>query len=195
MTGLPPLPGVAGGRGGGPNIGGYQLMESTHPRANGQRRDVALRRHRYESFRAGAVCRTQSARRVDGRNRRDRRWRPSARSTRFDDGNDAGTAAPIEAGLAAVRALRAQLASLATERLRAVRDRFPSEDQRARLRRRRPRRPWPDVRCGSRRRPGDRRPAGEAVAGGREPGRVGCQRDRASRSPASMRRAAARRAP
>ena len=29
----------------------------------------------------------------------------------FDSGNDAGTAAPIEAGLAAIRALRAQLAA------------------------------------------------------------------------------------
>ena len=28
-TGLPPLPGAAGGRGGGPGIAGYQLMEST----------------------------------------------------------------------------------------------------------------------------------------------------------------------
>ena len=52
----------------------------------------------------------ESARGADRRPRRHRRSGASARKQAFDAGNDAGTAAPIEAGLAAVRALRAQLA-------------------------------------------------------------------------------------
>jgi len=108
-SGLPPLPGVSGGRGQGPS--GYQLVECT---ISGQlQKDetslydgidislMALARFAGprppEALTAGlssiaaAAVRAQSA---------------------FDSGNDAGTAAPVEAGLAAVRALRAQLGSL-----------------------------------------------------------------------------------
>ncbi len=110
MTGLPPIPGVAGGRG-GPNIGGYQLMESTIPGLIGKD-ETSL----FEGIDTSLAALAQYA----GPN-------PPAALTSaiaaiaeeakkaqaaFDDGNDAGTAAPVEAGLADVRSLRAQLGSM-----------------------------------------------------------------------------------
>ncbi len=109
-SGLPPLPGIAGGRGGGRG-GGYQLVSSTIP---GQMdkdetslfdgvdtRLEALAEYAGpnppEALTAGLAAIADQARRARGA---------------FDSGNDAGTAAPVEAGLAAVRDLRAQLASL-----------------------------------------------------------------------------------
>jgi hypothetical protein len=110
MTGLPPLPGVPGGRG-GPNLIGYQFLESTIPGQVGKD-ETSL----FEGIDTSLSALAQFA----GSN-------PTAALTgglaaivaeakraqkAFDDGNDEGTAVPIEAGLAAVRALRAQLASL-----------------------------------------------------------------------------------
>ena len=51
----------------------------------------------------------------------------------FDSGNDAATAQPIEAGLTAIRALRAQLAGMGLRRLGALRNRFPPASQGTRL--------------------------------------------------------------
>ncbi len=97
-NGLPPLPGVANGRGGGGGRGGYQLVESTIP---GQM-EKTRRRCSMASIRS-LVALAQYA----GAN-------PPAELTAglaaiadaatqaqkaFDAGNDAGTAAPVEAGL------------------------------------------------------------------------------------------------
>jgi LmbE family N-acetylglucosaminyl deacetylase len=110
-SGLPPLPGVAGGRGGGPGVTGYQLMESTIPGQMGKDEtslfegtDTSLSAlaqfagpNPSAALTAGIAAIAMEAKRAQNA---------------FDGGNDAGTAAPIEAGLAAVRALRGQLASL-----------------------------------------------------------------------------------
>jgi LmbE family N-acetylglucosaminyl deacetylase len=110
-TGLPPLPGATGGRGGGPGIAGYQLMESTIAGQMGKDEtslfegiDTSLGALAQfagpeppAALTAGIAAIVTQAKRAQ---------------SAFDNGNDAGTAAPIEAGLAAVRALRAQLASL-----------------------------------------------------------------------------------
>ena len=108
MTGLPALPGATGGRGFG---GGYQLMETTLPGQMGKEEtslfegiDISLSALAQYSgpnppaeLTAGlAAIATEAKHAQDA----------------FDSGNDAGTAAPIEAGLAALRALRAQLPSL-----------------------------------------------------------------------------------
>ena len=110
-SGLPPLPGVAGGRGGGPVITGYQLMESTIAGQMGKD-ETSL----FEGIDTSLSALAQFA----GPN-------PPAALTAgiaaivtqaklaqnaFDSGSDAGTAAPIEAGLSALRALRRQLTSL-----------------------------------------------------------------------------------
>ena len=79
----------------------------------------------------------------------------------FDAGNDAGTAAPIEAGLTALRALRAQLGVDGAQRRGALRDRLPAEEQGTRLRGRGARGARPDVRRRRRRRARDRRAAGQ----------------------------------
>lgn len=111
MTGLPPLPGVNNGRGGGPNVGGYQLIESTIPEQMGKDEtslfdgiDTSLSAlaqyagpNPPAALTAGIVAIVQDAKRAQAA---------------FDSGNDAGTAAPIEAGLTALRALRAQLGSM-----------------------------------------------------------------------------------
>jgi LmbE family N-acetylglucosaminyl deacetylase len=111
MGGLPPLPGIGGGRGRGGG-GGYQLMECTLPGQKGKDEN---------SLFEGVETSLQSLAQFAGPNP------PEALTTAlagivdharqaqkaFDSGNDAGTAAPTEAGLAAVRALRAQLAGLA----------------------------------------------------------------------------------
>jgi hypothetical protein len=109
-NGLPALPGVANGRGGG-GRGGYQLVESTIAGQVGKdetslfdgvdTRLVALAQFAGPNppaelttglaSIANAATQTQKA---------------------FDAGNDAGTAGPIEAGLQAVRSLRARLASI-----------------------------------------------------------------------------------
>ena len=110
-SGLPALPGFAGGRGGGGGGGQYQLVDSTIP---GQMQkdeaslfadiDVTLAgvaqfagANRPEALTSGLAAIVDQA----------------GRATKaFDAGDDAGTAAPIEAGLAALRALRGQLAAM-----------------------------------------------------------------------------------
>jgi hypothetical protein len=111
--GLPPLPGVAGrgGRGGFGGGGGYQLMDTT----------IAGQKDKDEtSLLDGIDTSLTSIAQYAGPNP------PQALTTglaailaegkraqaAFAAGNDAGTAAPAEAGLAAVRALRAQLPSM-----------------------------------------------------------------------------------
>ena len=110
-SGLPALPGFAGGRGGGGGGGQYQLVDSTLP---GQMQkdetslfdDIDVSVSGIAQF-AGAnppdALKSGIAAIVD--------QAQSAKSA-FDDGDDAGTAAPIEAGLVAIRALRAQLGTL-----------------------------------------------------------------------------------
>jgi hypothetical protein len=109
-NGLPPLPGVANGRGGGGGRGGYQLVESTIAGQIGK--DEA-------SLFDGVDTRLTALAQYAGSN-------PPAELTAglaaiadaaaqaqkaFDAGNDAGTAGPVEAGLTAVRAFRAKLGS------------------------------------------------------------------------------------
>ena len=110
-SGLPALPGFAGGRGGGGGGGQYQLVDSTIP---GQMQkdeaslfddiDITLAgvaqfagANPPEALTAGSPAIVDQAQRA---------------KKAFDAGNDAGTAAPIEAGLTALRALRGQLASM-----------------------------------------------------------------------------------
>lgn len=110
MTGLPALPGVPGGRR-GPDLIGYQLMESTIPGLLGKD-EMSL----FEGIDTSLPALAQfagsnpPAALTDGLAAIVREAKRAKKA--FDDGNDAGTAAPIEAGLAAVRSLRAQLALL-----------------------------------------------------------------------------------
>jgi LmbE family N-acetylglucosaminyl deacetylase len=107
-NGLPPLPGAANGRGGGR---GYQLVDSSISGQMGKGET---------SLFDGVDTSLAALSRFAGAN-------PPAELTgglraisdaaieaqkAFDSGNDAGTAAPVEAGLLAVRSLRARLASL-----------------------------------------------------------------------------------
>ena len=111
--GVPALPGFNNGRGGGRRGGGggYQLIDSTIP---GQKDKTET------SLFDGVDTRLEALAQYAGPN-------PPAALTSaigaiaadakaarnaFDSGNDAATAQPIEAGLAAIRALRAQLASM-----------------------------------------------------------------------------------
>ena len=108
--GLPGLPGIAGGRG-GRGGGGYQLMETTIALQKNQDEtslfdgiDISLPAlARYAGPNPPPALTASLAQIFTEANR--------ARSA-FAAGNDASTAAPVEAGLAAVRALRAQLASM-----------------------------------------------------------------------------------
>jgi hypothetical protein len=109
--GLPPLPGVAGGRGGRGGGGGYQLMESSLPGQVGKDEtslfdgiDVGLSA---VAQYAGADPPQALVKGLAGLVTAGKRAQAA-----FAAGDDAGTAAPVEAGLTAVRALRAQLPSL-----------------------------------------------------------------------------------
>lgn len=109
-NGLPALPGVVNGRGGG-GRGGYQLMESTIAGQVGKEET---------SLWEGVDTRLVSLAQYAGAN-------PPSELTAglkaisdaavqaqkaFDAGNDAGTAGPVETGLAAVRSLRSRLGSM-----------------------------------------------------------------------------------
>jgi hypothetical protein len=108
--GLPGLPGIAGGRG-GRGGGGYQLMETSIAAQKNKDEtslfddiDISLPAlSQYagpnppQALTAGLTQILTEANRAQ---------------SAFAAGNDAATAAPVEAGLAAVRALRAQLSSL-----------------------------------------------------------------------------------
>jgi LmbE family N-acetylglucosaminyl deacetylase len=110
MGGLPPLAGVGGGRGGRP-AASYQLVDTTLAGQKGKDEAsmfegidtslTALARFAGSNPPAALVSRlaaiAEQAKRAQ---------------SAFDSGNDAGTAAPVEAGLAALRDLRARLNSL-----------------------------------------------------------------------------------
>ncbi|HUI56823.1 MAG TPA: PIG-L family deacetylase [Bryobacteraceae bacterium] len=108
--GLPPLPGIGGGRGGfGP--AGYQLVDTTIPGQMDKDEtslfdgvDTSLAALAQYAGPNPPAALTAALAQIAG----DARQAQSA----FDSGNDAGTAVPVEAGLAAVRGLRAQLPSL-----------------------------------------------------------------------------------
>jgi len=110
-NGLPPLPGVANGRGGGGRGGGYQLVEST---IAGQVGKDETSLFDGIDFRLAAIAQYAGS-------------NPPAELTAglaaiagaaaeaqkaFAAGNDAGTAGPVEAGLTAVRSLRSRLGSM-----------------------------------------------------------------------------------
>jgi LmbE family N-acetylglucosaminyl deacetylase len=111
-NGLPALPGVVNGRGGGGGgRGGYQLVESTIPGQMGKdetslfegvdTRLAALAKFAETEppaeLMAGLTTIADAA---------------AEAQKAFAAGNDAGTAAPVEAGLAAVRSLRSRLGSM-----------------------------------------------------------------------------------
>jgi LmbE family N-acetylglucosaminyl deacetylase len=108
-NGLPPLPGVAGGRGGGGR--GYQLVDSSIP---GQMDKTETSLFDGIDFSLAALARFAGnnppadltsglAAIADAAIRAQRA---------FAAGNDAGTAGPVEEGLTAVRSLRARLGSM-----------------------------------------------------------------------------------
>jgi hypothetical protein len=109
--GLPALPGFNAGRGGGPGGGGYQLIDSTIP-GQKDKTETSLFDGVDTSLEAiaqyaganppAALISGLGAIAADAK---------AARNV-FDSGNDAATAQPIEAGLAAIRALRAQLGGM-----------------------------------------------------------------------------------
>jgi len=112
MGGLPPVPGLSGGRGGGRGgPGGYQLMESTIPGQVGKAEtglfegiDTSLEA---VAQYAGSHPPDALVRGLAGIVAEGRRAQAA-----FAAGDDAGTAGPVEIGLAAVRSLRGQLASM-----------------------------------------------------------------------------------
>jgi hypothetical protein len=170
-TGLPALPGFATGRGGG-GAPVYQLMDSKIP--GEMERDETSLFDGIDTSLAGLAhfagatppaALTAGLAAIAGDAQRAQQA--------FAAGNDAGTAAPIEAGLTAVRALR------------AVRNRFSPRPQGARLRRCRPRRARAVVRRGRRRWSGDRVGAREALAARHEPRRL--RRERRQRRDRGLR--------
>jgi LmbE family N-acetylglucosaminyl deacetylase len=110
-NGLPPLPGVANGRGGGGGRGGYQLVESTIAGQVGKDET---------SLFDGVDTRLGALAQYAGANPPTELMAglaaiadAAAQAEKvFDAGNDAWTAAPVEAGLAAVRSLRSRLGSM-----------------------------------------------------------------------------------
>ncbi len=108
-SGLPALPGFGGGRGGGG--GQYQLVDSSIP---GQmQKDESGLFDGIDTTLAG-VAQYAGANPPDALKSGIAAIVDAARKAKsaFDGGNDAATAAPIEEGLAAIRALRGQLASM-----------------------------------------------------------------------------------
>lgn len=110
-SGLPALPGFAGGRGGGGGGGQYQLVDSTIP-GQMQKDEASLfddidisvsgmvqfaGANPPDALKSGLAAIVDQAQKAAGA---------------FKDGSDGATAAPIEAGLVAIRALRAQLGTL-----------------------------------------------------------------------------------
>jgi len=109
MSGLPPIPGIVGGRGGGP--AGYALQE-TSIAGQMDKTETSLfdgvdttipGLAQYAGANAPEALRTGLAAIAD---------QAKLAKQAFDRGNDAGTQAPIVAGLTSVRALRGQLASM-----------------------------------------------------------------------------------
>jgi LmbE family N-acetylglucosaminyl deacetylase len=109
MTGLPALPGFAAGRGGGPGAGaGYQLIESTIP---GQKDQTETSLLDGVDIRLEAIAQYAGANPPAALTNSIRAIAADAAQAKkaFDSGDDAAAAAPIEAGLAAIRNLRSQL--------------------------------------------------------------------------------------
>lgn len=110
-NGLPPLPGAANGRGGGGGGRGYQLVESSIAGQMGKD-ETSL----FDGVDTNLAALAQFA----GNNPPGdltsglRAISDAAVQAQkaFDEGNDVGTAGPVETGLAAVRSLRARLASM-----------------------------------------------------------------------------------
>jgi LmbE family N-acetylglucosaminyl deacetylase len=109
--GLPALPGFNNGRGGGGPGGGYQLIDSAIP---GQKDKTEA------SLFDGVDTRLEAIAQYAGPNPPAAlvsgigiiATDAKAARAAFDSGNDAATAQPIEAGLAAIRTLRAQLTGM-----------------------------------------------------------------------------------
>ena len=111
MGGLPALPGAPGGRGGGGGRGGYQLT-ATSIAGQMDKTESSLfdgidtgigALAQYAGSNPPAALTAGLAKILDEAKRAQRA---------FDSGDDAGTAAPVQAGLAAVRTLRSQLSSM-----------------------------------------------------------------------------------
>jgi hypothetical protein len=110
-AGLPPLPGVPSGRGGGPGNGGYQVVDAVNPSFLGKNEisffdglDVSLTglarfagANPPYALTAGLAVVSDAAKQAQ---------------MSFRSQSDAATAAPIETGLIALRGLRAQLGSM-----------------------------------------------------------------------------------
>jgi LmbE family N-acetylglucosaminyl deacetylase len=112
IGGLPPLPGVVGGRGGGFGGGGYVLTASTIPGEVGKKEtslydgvDISLTSiASYAGSPAAAAAITAALDPVLADAKQAQKV--------FDDGNDAATAQPVEAGLRGIRDLLAKVPSL-----------------------------------------------------------------------------------
>ncbi len=125
-NGLPTLPGFGGGRGSAAGAAGFQLVDSKIP---GQmNRDEASLFDGIDTS-LSALARFAGSTPPDGLNADLATIGDQARRAQaaFDRGNDAATAAPVEAGLAAVRALRAQLTSNTSATSRDTRSAFAAE--------------------------------------------------------------------
>lgn len=111
-NGLPPLPGAANGRGGGGGRGGgYQLVETTIP-GEMEKTETSLFDGVDTSISALSLY-AGSHPPAELTNALTAIADAATRAQKvFEAGNDAGTAAPVEQGLSAVRALRARLGSL-----------------------------------------------------------------------------------
>ena len=107
--GLPALPGFNNGRGGGgPGGNGYQLIDSTIP---GQKDKTETGLFDGVDTRLEAIAQYAGPNPPRALTAGIAAIAAGARAARnaFDSGNDAGTPQPIESGLTAIRALRAQL--------------------------------------------------------------------------------------
>ncbi len=112
-NGLPPLPGGAGGRGGGGfgGGGGYALQDTTIP---GQLQKVETSMLDGVDYSLTALASYAGANPPAALSAALVGILSDAKQAQkfFADGNDAATAAPVEAGLVALRALRAKLPSM-----------------------------------------------------------------------------------
>jgi hypothetical protein len=110
MGGLPALPGVGGGRG-GRGGGGYELMETSMDGQKGKDEsglfdgiDIRIQALAHFAGNNPPLALTEGLAGIAEQARRAQEA--------FNAGNDGGAAGPVEAGLAAVRALRSRLGSL-----------------------------------------------------------------------------------
>jgi LmbE family N-acetylglucosaminyl deacetylase len=113
VTGLPPLPGVAGGRGGGGGFGGggYALMGTTIPGQMGKTETSMLENVDTSLMSIAGYAGSNPPAALTSALAEILNDAKQAQKI-FADGNDAATAAPVEAGLTKLRALIAQVPSL-----------------------------------------------------------------------------------